>query len=483
MKLSNVLEGISYQLLCGSIDVEIKDICYDSRKVDKNSSFICLVGEERDGHDYIDMALERGASVIFTERDIYKDNVTIIKLDNTRKDLARLSINFFDNPISGFTNSIAITGTKGKTTTAFMIKNILDVAQVDVGVIGTMGVFYHDVHYELVNTTPESYEIHKYLREMLDNGVKYVVMEVSSQALKTFRVDGMVFDYGIFTNLERDHVGRGEHASMEEYIYCKTQLFKMCKHGIFNIDDNYYENMVKEATCDIHTFGYKNGANLKIIDTKLFRDRDSIGIEVDTKGIIEDKIYVGIPGVFSSYNAMGAVLTTYLMGIDLDSIKNGVRTVKVRGRVEVIPLNTNYTVIVDYAHNGMALENILKTMREYNPKRIVSLFGCGGNRSRDRRYDMGYISGRYADFTIITEDNSRYEKVDDIMNDIEEGIKKTDGKYIKIPSRTQAIRYAIDNAREGDIILILGKGHETYQEVNGKRIYFDDKEEILKLFK
>lgn len=482
MKLNKLLEGIDYTIISGSTDIEISDICYDSRKVKVGSLFICLSGFNFDGHDYIDSAIENGAKAVLVEKDVYRDDITIIKVSSTRRLLSKISINYFDNPIKNM-KSIAITGTKGKTTTSFMIKNILEEDNKKVGVIGTMGVFFGDKHYSTVNTTPESYDIQKYLREMVNDGVEYLVMEVSSQALKVGRVDGMVFDYGIFTNLSEDHIGENEHKDMEEYVYCKSLLFKMCKNGIFNMDDNYYHDMIKECTCNIYTYGHDKEASLVIDDVKLLRKENFIGLEMTTSGIVNDKFLVNTPGEFSAYNSACAIVVTYLLGCNIDNIKKALSKVAVRGRVEIVPVSDKYTVIIDYAHNGVSTESILTTMRKYNPKRIISLFGCGGNRSKDRRYDMGEVSGKYADFTIITEDNSRFEDVNDIMNDIEVGIKKTNGKYIKIPDRRTAIGYAIDNAMEGDIILILGKGHETYQEKNGERTHFDDREEVLKLFK
>lgn len=481
MKLDSLLKGIEYELVKGSIDVEVNNIYYDSRKVEEGSLFYCMVGASTDGHDYIDSAIEKGANVIVVSKDIDVDkDVTVIKIKDTRRMLSKLAINFYGNPIKEMT-SIAITGTKGKTTTTWMIKNILEEDSKTVGVIGTMGVFFADKHYSTVNTTPESLEIQKYLREMVDCGAKYLVMEVSSQALKVGRVDGLVFDYGIFTNLTQDHIGENEHPDMEDYIYCKSLLFRQCKHGIFNIDDIHYSDMIKECTCDIYTYGKRVDANLVISKMNLLRKKNFIGIELNTDGLIKDSFLVNTPGEFSAYNASCAIITTYLLGCNISSMKEALKKVAVKGRVEIVPGFENYSVIIDYAHNGVSMENILSTMRGYNPKRIVSLFGCGGNRSKDRRYDMGEVSGRLADFTIVTEDNSRFEDVQAIMNDIEIGLKKTSGKYIKIPDRKDAIKYALDNAMEGDIILLLGKGHETYQEKNGERYHYDEREIIQEL--
>ncbi len=481
MKLEKILEGIEYELVKGNIDIEVNNIYYDSRKVEKESLFYCMKGTTVDGHDYIDSAIEKGASVIVISKDVnINSDVTVIKIKDTRRMLSKISINFFGNPIKELT-SIAITGTKGKTTTTWMIKNILEEDNKKVGVIGTMGVFFGDKHYSTVNTTPESYEIQKYLREMVDNGVKYLVMEVSSQALKVGRVDGLVFDYGVFTNLTQDHIGENEHPNMEDYIYCKSLLFRQCRHGIFNIDDIHYNDMIKNSTCDIYTYGKSSDANLVISKMSLLRDKNFIGIELNTDGLIKDSFLVNTPGEFSAYNSACAIITTHLLGCNTDSMKKALKKVAVKGRVEIVPGFENFSVIIDYAHNGVSMDNILSTMREYHPKRIVSLFGCGGNRSKDRRYDMGEVSGNLADFTIVTEDNSRFEDVEDIMNDIEIGLKKTNGKYIKIGDRKEAIKYALDNALEGDIILLLGKGHETYQEKNGERYHYDEREIIKEL--
>lgn len=481
MKLKDLLKGIEYELVKGKTDIEITDIFYDSRKVIKDSLFYAMIGASVDGHDYIESAIEKGASCVIVSKDVdINSDVTVIKVEDTRKMLSKISINFFKEPMKELT-SIAITGTKGKTTTAWMIKNILEEDSKKVGVIGTMGIFFGDKYYQTVNTTPESYEIQKYVREMVDNGVKYLVMEVSSQALKVGRVDGIMFDYGIFTNLTKDHIGENEHPTMEDYIFCKSLLFKQCKHGIFNIDDERYMCMIKECTCDIHTFGFSDEADLRINSINLLRKKNFIGVEVSTTGLINDCFLVNTPGEFSAYNSCCAILTTHLVGCKVSSMKSALKKVAVKGRVEIVPGFDNYSVIIDYAHNGVSMENILSTMRGYNPKRIISLFGCGGNRSKDRRYDMGEVSGRLADFTIVTEDNSRFEDVNDIMNDIEIGLKKTNGKYIKIADRKEAIKYALDNAIDGDIILLLGKGHETYQEKNGERYHYDEREIIKEI--
>ena len=483
MKLRDILNDIEYEVIKGNIDIIISDICYDSRKVIDGSLFVCLVGATSDGHDYIDMAISKGTSAIVVEKDVaVDDDIVVIKVSDTRRTLSRLAINYYGNPGSELI-IIGITGTKGKTTTASMIKNILEEDGKSTGVIGTLGVSFNDKHYSTINTTPESLELQKYLREMVSDGIKYVVMEVSSQALKVGRVDGLVFDYGLFTNLTQDHIGDNEHPDMEDYVYCKSLLFKMCKEGIFNIDDKYYNDMINNCTCDINTFGHSNEADLIISNVELLRKENFIGIEVTTSGAVNDIFLVNTPGEFSAYNSACAIMITNYLGCSIDSIKRALEKVAVKGRMEIVPVSDKYSVIIDYAHNGVSIKSVLETMRAYNTKRIVSLFGCGGNRSKDRRYDMGEISGRYSDLTIVTEDNSRFENVHGIMNDIEIGLSKTNGKYIKIPNRTDAIKYALDNALEGDIILLLGKGHETYQEKEVIRTHYDEREIIADIIK
>ncbi len=483
MELKKILNNIEYQIIKGSLDKDIKGIYYDSRQVKKDSAFICLTGAREDGHNYIESAIKKGASTIIIEKDVkVEEEVTVIKLSSTRKSLSQLSINYFDNPKEKLI-LIGVTGTKGKTTTTWMIRNILKEAGYKVGVIGTLGVFIGDNHYETTNTTPESYDIQKYLNEMVKQNIQYAIMEVSSQALKVGRVENLTFDYGIFTNLTKDHIGDGEHEDIEDYIHSKSLLFKKCQVGILNIDDPHYEDMIKDSSCSIYTYGKSQEATIKIDKIKLLRNKNFIGVKLKTKGKIEDTFLINTPGEFSAYNAISAISVAEILKIPIENIKKALSEVAVKGRVEIVPVSNKYSVIIDYAHNGVSMESILKTMREYHPKRIITLFGCGGNRSKDRRFDMGEISGKYADFTIITEDNSRYEDINDIMNDIEVGVKKVSSSYIKIPNREEAIKYAINNAKKKDIILLLGKGHETYREIKGIREHFDEREIINNIIK
>ena len=476
MKLEKLLNKIDYTLVKGNIEVLVKDIAYDSRNVLDDYAFIALIGSNVDGHDYINNAIDSGAKVIIVSKDIgvVEDDVTIIKVDNTNKILSRLSMNLFNNPHKKMT-TIAITGTKGKTTTSFMIKRILEESGSKCGIIGTTGIYIGDKYYSSKNTTPLSYDILKYIDEMVKEGIDYLVIEVSSQALKYDRVNDIEFDYGIFTNLTQDHIGEFEHSDMDDYVRSKAMLFKQCRNGIFNLDDEYFFNMVDMGESSINTFGYDEKADLKVKKIDLYRDGSSIGINLSLDGVIKDKFRISTPGKFSSYNAMSAILTCHMMGIDIKYMKKALENFSVKGRVEPVYVSDKFTLLIDYAHNGVSTESILSTIREYRPKRIVTIFGCGGNRSRDRRYEMGEMAGKYSDYCIITEDNNRYEEFDDIAKDILVGISKTDCEYKIIPDRKEAIKYAILNGIEGDIIMLIGKGHEDYKEIKGVRYPFDER--------
>lgn len=486
MKLKKLLDKIDYTILNGNDEVEIKDIAYDSRKVFDDFAFVAIVGNNVDGHDYIDSAINSGAKALIVSKKIeVNSDIAVVLVDNTSDILSRLSMNLFDNPQEKMT-TIAITGTKGKTTVSFMIKKIIEETGCKCGLIGTTGIYIGDKYYPNKNTTPLSYDTLKYMNEMVNDKIEYVVMEVSSQALKYGRVKDMMFDYGIFTNLTQDHIGEFEHDSMEDYVSSKAKLFKQCRHGIFNLDDKYFFDMVDKGESSINTYGYSDKADLRAVSMELYRDKHLIGINLELDGLVKDKFKISTPGKFSSYNAMAAILTCKMLGIDVKYMKDALSNFSVKGRVEPVEVSPKFTLLIDYAHNGVSTESILTTIKEYNPKRIVTIFGCGGNRSRDRRYEMGEIAGKYSDYCIITEDNNRYEEFDDIAKDILVGMNKTNCEYKIIPSRRDAIKYAIENGREGDIIMLIGKGHEDYMEVKGVRYPFDERvviKEILEEIK
>ncbi len=482
MKLSKILSGIDYKCTFGSTDIEISDIVYDSRNVKENCVFVCLKGANVDGHNFISDAIEKGAAAIVVSQNVDVQNTSVIYVEDTRKALAKMSAIFFNNPASELI-TIGITGTKGKTTTSCMIKSIFETAGYKIGLIGTLGIIIGNEKIATNNTTPESYEVQKYLRKMVDAGCKAAVIEASSLGLKWHRVDGFEFNYGIFSNFSADHIGKNEHESLEEYLECKSMLFRKCKFALINKDDKNWENVLKNHTCEFNTYGFSKDADFVASDQSLLSKPGFIGVHFKISGKLNTEIDVPIPGAFSVYNAMAAVCICHEIGISEENIKNGIANVKVKGRVEPVDVPGNYTLLIDYAHNAMSMENILSTLREYNPNRLITLFGAGGNRAKARRYEMGEISGKLSDLSVITEDNSRFEDVMDIIEDIKTGINKTTGKYITIPNRREAIKYCIENAQDGDIIVLAGKGHEDYQEIKGIKYHFDEREVIANILK
>ena len=468
----------------GSLELDVSDISYDSRKVKKGDVFVCLVGSDSDGHDYAQDAVKNGAIAIVAERKINISGVTVLYTENTREFLAGMSANFFGNPAEKI-KTIGITGTKGKTTTSFMIKKVLENAGEKVGLIGTIGAVCGNNITKLPNTTPESYEMQKHLKNMYENGCTYCVIEASSIGLKEHRLDGFEFDFGVFTNFSRDHIGGNEHKSMEEYLRCKSMLFKKCKIGFFNLDDEKYSDIIKNHTCKTVTYAVSKEADVTAKNIKLINENGNIGVSFDVYVLKEEisNVYIPIPGKFNVYNALAAITVCNYIGVKKDDIISGLKSVKVKGRVEPVKISSEYSLFIDYAHNALSMENVLTTLKKYNPERIVTLFGAGGNRPKIRRYEMGEISGKYSDLSVITSDNPRYEEPLDIIEDIKVGINKTSGKYIVIPDRKEAIKYCIKNAQKGDIILLAGKGHEDYQEIKGKKYHMDEREIIDEICK
>lgn len=483
MRLSDIIGNIEYELVRGSLDTEVLEVENDSRNIKKGTLFFCISGAKFDGHDYAKAAANDGASVLVVEKDVDVDNdsdVTIIKVPSTRYAMGVISAAFYGNP-SDKLKVVGITGTKGKTTTTYMIKSMLESAGIKTGLIGTIEIIVGDKVTPAKNTTPESIVVQRYLKEMVDKGLDAVVMEVSSQGLMLDRVAGISFDYGIFTNLSEDHIGPNEHSSFEEYLGWKAKLFTMCKTGIFNVDDEYVEQIMKDHTCDVVTYGMKDGANYQAKNQQLYERDGELGINYDLVGKYNAAVSVSLPGEFSIHNSLSAIAVAAEIGVNMDKILEILKDIHVKGRVEMIPISDSFTLMIDYAHNAMSLESILNTLRQYNPKRLVSLFGCGGNRSKTRRFEMGEVSGKLADLTIITSDNPRDEEPQDIINDIKTGISKTTGEYVEIADRKEAIRYAIMNAKSGDVIVLAGKGHEDYQEIKGKKYHMDERDLIREI--
>lgn len=484
MKLSQILQNTQYTLLQGDLDADITDIIYDSRKLVTGCVFVCMVGAVVDGHTFIAEAVEKGAKAVVVENDVdgIPKDIAVVKVASSRKALALMSAAYFGNPAKELV-TIGLTGTKGKTTTTYMIKSVLESAGFKTGLIGTTGVLIGEESLPTKNTTPESYELHKLFREMADKGCKYVVMEVSSQGLKLDRTLGIEFDYGVFTNLSPDHIGPHEHDSFEEYTECKSLLFRQCKTAVVNADDEHTDEVLKGHTCKVLTYSAKQDADLTATNVEFIKDGGKLGMRFNVRGKVNTLVTIYTPGFFSVYNSLVTVLCCTLIGAETKDILEGLLKVKVIGRVEIVPCSDDFSVIIDYAHNEVSTKSVLTTLLEYKPNRLICVYGGGGNRSRLRRYDMGEVTGAMADLCVLTEDNPRDEDLRQINNDIKIGLAKTSGKYIEIDDRKDAIKYCIENAQKGDMIVLLGKGQETYQERKGVKYHFDEREVVAEIKK
>lgn len=490
MKLSQICQEIKYECIQGSMETDVRDIIYDSRKIKADTMFVCMVGTVTDGHKFIPDAIEKKASVIVVEREaeaaIVPENITVLKVPSARKALAYMSAALFGYPDRKLI-TIGLTGTKGKTTTTYMVKSVLEMAGKKVGLIGTIGAMIDAERIPSENTTPESYEIHRMFAAMVEAGCEYVVMEVSSQGLKMDRTAGIEFDYGIFTNLSPDHIGPTEHASFEEYLKCKSLLFRQCKIGIVNADDPYYEKILKGHTCQAKTYSAMPNsiagkqADLLASNIGFINENGKLGMHYTVSGCMNCEANVHIPGRFSVYNALVTMLICQLAGVEEQAILAGLEKVQVKGRVEMLPVSKDYHLIIDYAHNEVSTRSVLSTLLEYHPKRLICVYGGGGNRSKLRRYDMGEVTGKMADLCVLTCDNPRDEDIRDINADIKIGLAKTNGTYIEIDDRKEAIAYCITHAKAGDMIVLLGKGHEDYQEIKGVKYHFDEREAVAEI--
>lgn len=481
-KLKDLLEHLDYQRLQGTTDKEITSVVFDSRKAEPGSLFLCIKGAVSDGHTYAKEVAEKGASVLVVQDAVeVPEDVTVIQVENSRYAMACISAAWFDHPAKKL-KTIGITGTKGKTTTTYLVKSILENAGHKTGLIGTIETIIGEEHIPSANTTPESYLVQQYFAKMAEAGCDSVVMEVSSQGLMLHRTAGFTFDIGIFTNLEPDHIGPNEHKDFEDYLRCKALLFQQCKTGIFNADDQHLEQILEGHTCDVETFGFSEKADLRAENTRLVTGKGTLGIQYDVKGLMDFPVEIDLPGKFSVYNSLTAIAVCRHFNVTEENIQKALKQAKVKGRIEMVKVSDDFTLMIDYAHNAMSLESLLTTLKEYKPNRLVCLFGCGGNRSKLRRYEMGEVSGKLADLTIITSDNPRNEEPQEIINDIKVGIGKTDGKYVEIIDRKEAIAYAIHHGQPGDIVVLAGKGHEDYQEIKGKKYPMDERiliQEIL----
>lgn len=478
MKLSHLLERMDYTCVQGSVDIPISHLLYDSRNACPDGVFVCISGAVMDGHTFISDVVMKGVTAVIVEKEVKAPaHVTVIRVENTRSALAYMSAAYFGYPAEQL-KTIGITGTKGKTTTTYMVRSILENSGFKTGLIGTIETIIGKKVIKANNTTPESYLVQQYFRDMVNAGCECVVMEVSSQGLMLHRVDGFTFDYGIFTNLGPDHIGPNEHKDLDDYIHCKSLLFQQCRHGIVNMDDDYVEQITDGHTCDLETFGMSEKADFRASDMKLLQKPGLLGVTYRLSGRMDMDVEIDIPGRFSVYNSLTAIAICHHFNVPKENILKALTDVHVKGRLETIPISPKFTLMIDYAHNAMALESLLLSLKEYHPKRLVTLFGCGGNRDPHRRYEMGEVSSNLSDLTVVTSDNPRFEEPMAIIDDILIGVRKGPGKYVTIPDRKEAIKYCIDNAEDGDVIILAGKGHEDYQEIKGIKYPMDERDLI-----
>lgn len=493
MQLTKLLERVTYTLLRGSLDREIEDVLYDSRKAAPGRVFVAIDGFRTDSHRFLPQVAENGISAVVVEKDwealpaetreaLEKSDVTVVKVQAGREALAELSAAFFGYPTEEL-KVIGITGTKGKTTVSYMLKAILDEAGKKSGLIGTAGALIDQRPLPTKNTTPEPYETQRMARQMREAGCEYLVMEVSSTGLKYHRADAIPFEIGIFTNLSPDHISPLEHPDFEDYLRCKAALFERCRTGIFNRDDEKLPEFLSRSCCKILTYGLGESSyvypDLSARILARVREAGAIGTRISA-GTPEKDYFIGLPGIFNVYNALAAIEATRVLGISEEVIASALSKVKVNGRVEQVWSSGGITVLLDYAHNGSSAKALLEMLKEYAPRRLTLVFGSVGERAQNRRLELGEVCGQMADLCILTADNPGREPVENIIKDIHKGLDPVGGRAVDIPDRREAIRYALKQAEPGDIIAVIGKGHEEYQEIGGEKLPFSDREEILK---
>lgn len=477
MILKSLLKGLDYEVIKGNEESKVQNIRYDNRKIEQGDAFVCVKGFKVDGHSFIGDVIKKGARVLIVQEEVsVQEDITIIKVKDTRKALAIMSSNYFGNPKNKL-KIIGITGTNGKTTSAFIIKSILEKAGFMTGLIGTIANYIGNKKVDAVRTTPESYELHELFKNMVDAGVEYCVMEVSSHSLELDRVYGIQFEEGIFTNLTRDHLDF--HKTFENYYNAKFKLFERSNHSIINLDDPYGANIVKDieergVKTKVSTFSIEKESDFKAFEIKSHSNGSEFKVNLED---IEE-FSINIPGEYNIYNSLGCIICAYNLNIPMDKIKEGLRDVVIPGRCELVAKEKNlpYSIIIDYAHTPDGLENILSTVKAFTKNRMISVFGCGGDRDKVKRPQMGKIGCELSDIAIITSDNPRSEEPMDIINDIVKPLNY-DNFIIEV-NRKEAIRKAMNMALEGDVIVIAGKGHETYQILKDETIHFDEREVV-----
>ena len=476
MKLQELLRGVAVKSSTAADDLEIREVRYDSRAVQAGDLFVAIRGFATDGHQYISKALEQGAVAVVCEEA--PADVPAVVVENARQALAEIAANRFGHPADSMV-MLGVTGTNGKTTTTYLVKHMLEDAGHKVGLIGTNQNLIGDEVIETERTTPESYELHALFARMRDAGCTHVIMEVSSHSLVLDRVYGIPFAVGAFTNLTQDHLDF--HKTMEEYRKAKAMLFAISKKGVINLDDDAAQAMLADAKCPCMTFSCeKDAADLTAKNIRLHAD----GVEfvATTKGELA-RVKLPIPGHFSVENALAALGMVLQTGMPLaDAARSLATATGVKGRVEVVPTDTDYTVLIDYAHTPDGVENVLRAVRGFAKGRVIALFGCGGDRDRTKRPKMGKIAADLADFCVVTSDNPRTEDPKAIIDDILEGMQGTKTPMEVIVDRPEAIHWALAHAKKDDVIVLMGKGHETYQEINHVKHHMDEREIVASFF-
>lgn len=481
MTLQNLIKNLKYIKLIGNENILVQNLTIDSKKVTKNSMYCAIKGFTVDGHNFINQSIKNGASLIVCENiDNIKptENIAILQVENSRKALATIAKNFYNDPTKNI-SLIGVTGTNGKTSSTYFLEQILRTYNKTVGVIGTIEIRKNGQKLDFdfaTSTTPDTIELNTLFDIMAKDNIENIVMEVSSHALELNKVDECFFDVAIFTNLTQDHLDM--HKNMENYCNAKAKLFKMCKTGVINVDDKYANQIIQNSSCDIITYSIEKPSDLQATNIQYFMDKVTFDIKINDK---IESFLLNIPGRFSVYNALGVIGACIAKNIPIDVIKEGIKSIKgVAGRIQTIPNDKGFNVIVDYAHTPDGLENIIKAVREFTKGNIITIFGCGGDRDNKKRPIMGEISARLSDYTIITSDNPRSEIPEAIINQIEQGVKQITNKYEKITSRKEAICKGIKMAKPNDTVIIAGKGHENYEIFAHKTIHFDDTEEAKK---
>ncbi len=479
--LTELLNSVRCEIRGAAKGKNIDKIEYNSRLADGGTLFFCMPGARADGHNFAPQAYDLGCRAFVVERILAlpPDAVQIV-VSNSREALAHISAKFYGNPADQMT-VIGITGTKGKTTTAILIEEMLNSCGIGCGYIGTNGVVIGENRYDTINSTPESRELHKYFRIMLDRGYTHVVMEVSSQALDHYRVAGIKFNTVIYTNFSEDHIGEGEHATLEEYRNAKHKLFTdySVTNVIYNVDDPTADFMISGTSGRLISYGIDNEADFRGCDMRPFRAETSLGIDFDVlRNGIKTGIRLRTPGSFSVYNGLAAIAAVNCCGISVREAADALRNISIKGRFEIVDAIPGITFIIDYAHNGLSLTRALTVLREYSPKRLICVFGSVGGRTYVRRRELAEAASHLADFTVITSDNPDNENPDDIIKDILNYFDRTK-LYTTITDREEAVRFAVRIANEGDIVLFAGKGHEDYQLIDGKRVPLNERKIIL----